>query len=101
MDSTHIWVESTLTSHSGTERHTVKLFNISNASLLSSFEPYSNVPVLFNQTSRAPIASTAFHPHRMMIAGAAMHSSAISIMACRMKPPTSEFEGNIVKGWED
>lgn len=72
---------------SGTERHTVKLFNISSSSLLSSFEPYSNVPALFNQTSRAPVASTTFHPHRMMIAGAAMHSSAISIMSCRMKPP--------------
>jgi len=51
--------------------------------LLSSFEPYSS---FLHQTRGAPIAATAFHPHRMMIAGAAIGDPHINIYACRKSP---------------
>jgi regulator-associated protein of mTOR len=48
--------------------------------LLSTFEPYSS---FLHQSRGAPIAATAFHPHRMMIAGAALGDTHINIYACR------------------
>ncbi|KKY25223.1 putative torc1 growth control complex subunit [Diplodia seriata] len=63
----------------GTERHVVKLFNLNSGKYLSSFEPYSG----FLQNKRyTPISTTAFHPHRMMIAGSALHDSHINIYEC-------------------
>jgi len=48
---------------------------------LSSFEPYSNSNFL--QHSRgAPIAATAFHPHRMMLACAASSDNHINLFSC-------------------
>lgn len=51
--------------------------------LLSTFEPYSS---FLHQSRGAPIAATAFHPHRMMIAGTALGDSHINIYACRKSP---------------
>jgi len=51
--------------------------------LLNTFEPYSS---FLHQTRGAPIAATAFHPHRMMIAGAAIGDPHINIYACRKSP---------------
>jgi regulator-associated protein of mTOR len=50
------------------------------ARLLSSFEPYSS---FLHQSRGSPIAATAFHPHRMMIAGAALGDTHVNIFACR------------------
>jgi len=50
------------------------------AHLLSSFEPYSS---FLHQSRGSPIAATAFHPHRMMIAGAALGDTHVNIYACR------------------
>ena len=52
----------------------------SGAHLLSSFEPYSS---FLHQSRGSPIAATAFHPHRMMIAGAALGDTHVNIYACR------------------
>jgi regulatory associated protein of mTOR len=48
--------------------------------MLSSFEPYSS---FLHQSRGSPIAATAFHPHRMMIAGTALGDTHINIFACR------------------
>lgn len=70
---------SSADSHSGTERHVVKLMNLNSGKHLSNFEPYSG----FLQNKRyTPISTTAFHPHRMMIAGSALHDSHINIYEC-------------------
>ncbi|EOD44046.1 regulatory associated protein-mtor [Neofusicoccum parvum] len=63
----------------GSERHVVKLFNLNSGRQLSSFEPYTG----FLQNKRfTPISTTAFHPHRMMIAGSALQDSHINIYGC-------------------
>ncbi|KAF2757428.1 hypothetical protein EJ05DRAFT_476686 [Pseudovirgaria hyperparasitica] len=62
----------------GSERHTVRLYNLNTGSPLSSFEPYSGV---LNRNRSSPISCTAFHPHRMMIAGAALHDTHVNIYA--------------------
>lgn len=69
-----------LTNISGTERHTIKLFNTNDSHLISTFEPYSG---FLQQNRSAAISTTAFHPHRMMIAGAALQDTHINIMACQ------------------
>ncbi|KAF2805386.1 WD repeat-containing protein-like protein mip1 [Mytilinidion resinicola] len=74
----------------GTGRHRVKIFNINTALKLSSFEPYSS---FLHQNRSAAISTTAFHPHRMMIAGAALHDTHINIFAC-------QEEKAVVKTWE-
>ncbi|KAF2146361.1 uncharacterized protein K452DRAFT_243132 [Aplosporella prunicola CBS 121167] len=60
----------------GSERHVVKLFNLNTGKSLSSFEPYAG----FLHTKRTnPISSTAFHPHRMMIAASSYNDHHINI----------------------
>jgi regulator-associated protein of mTOR len=89
----------------GTDRHVVKIFSTagtptassigatnglhlappttngvsSKKGLLNSFEPYSG---FLNQNRSSPISCTSFHPHRMMIAGAAMGDTHINIYTC-------------------
>lgn len=63
----------------GTQRHQVKIFNINNGQPVSQFEPYSG----FLRDRSAPIAAAAFHPHRLMIAAAALHDNHVNIFACR------------------
>ena len=48
--------------------------------VLSTFEPYSS---FLHQSRGSPIAATAFHPHRMMVAGTALGDSHVNIYACR------------------
>ncbi|KAL6712529.1 Target of rapamycin complex 1 subunit kog1 [Coniothyrium glycines] len=62
----------------GTQRHRVKIFNINNGQPVSHFEPYAG----FLRDRSAPIATTAFHPHRLMIAAAALHDNHVNIFAC-------------------
>ncbi|EON66333.1 hypothetical protein W97_05726 [Coniosporium apollinis CBS 100218] len=62
----------------GTDRHHVKLYNLVTGTHLSSFEPYSS---FLHQNRSAAIATTAFHPHRMMIAGASQHDTHVNIFA--------------------
>jgi regulator-associated protein of mTOR len=47
--------------------------------LLNTFEPYSG---FLNPGRGSPIMCTAFHPHRMMIAGAAGGDTHVNIYAC-------------------
>ncbi|KAF2203138.1 hypothetical protein GQ43DRAFT_282389 [Delitschia confertaspora ATCC 74209] len=74
----------------GTERHMVKLFNINNGKFLSSFEPYAG---FLNQKRSAAISATAFHPHRMMVAGAALHDNFVNIFTCQ------DLKARTVKTW--
>ncbi|EAW11531.1 ubiquitin-binding TORC1 subunit KOG1 [Aspergillus clavatus NRRL 1] len=62
----------------GTTRHEVKTFNM-DGTHLSTFEPYSS----FLQHNRSsPIAGTAFHPHRTILACAALHDNHINLISC-------------------
>ncbi|KAF1810164.1 WD repeat-containing protein-like protein mip1 [Eremomyces bilateralis CBS 781.70] len=67
----------------GTTRHQVNLFNTQTLTPLSSFEPYSS----FLGHRATPVATIAFHPHRMMIAGAAEGDHHINVYACGGKKP--------------
>ncbi|KAJ5198801.1 Armadillo-like helical [Penicillium hispanicum] len=62
----------------GTNRHEVKTFNV-DGTYLSTFEPYSS---FLHHNRSSPIASTAFHPHRTMLACAALNDHHINIVSC-------------------
>lgn len=50
---------------------------------LSSFEPYSG---FLHANRGAPIVATAFHPHHMMVAGAAQADTHIHLYAVGTHP---------------
>ncbi|KAL5114241.1 Target of rapamycin complex 1 subunit kog1 [Pleosporales sp. CAS-2024a] len=77
----------------GTQKHRVKIFNINTGQVVSHFEPYSG----FLRDRSAPIAATAFHPHRLMIAAAAVHDNHVNIFACH-EPKHAAMK--TVKLWE-
>ncbi|KAH8692946.1 putative TORC1 growth control complex subunit Kog1 [Talaromyces proteolyticus] len=62
----------------GTNRHEVKTFNVDGA-FLSNYEPYSSF--LHNNRS-SPISSTAFHPHRTLLACSALHDNHVNLVSC-------------------
>ncbi|PWY95759.1 WD-repeat protein Mip1 [Aspergillus sclerotioniger CBS 115572] len=62
----------------GTNRHEVKTFNV-DGSYLSTFEPYSS---FLHHNRSSPIASTAFHPHRTLLACAALNDNHINLVNC-------------------
>ncbi|OGM43149.1 WD repeat-containing protein mip1 [Aspergillus bombycis] len=62
----------------GTNRHEVKTFNV-DGSYLSTFEPYSS---FLHHNRSSPIASTAFHPHRTVLACAALNDNHINLVSC-------------------
>ncbi|KAJ5103779.1 hypothetical protein N7532_004308 [Penicillium argentinense] len=62
----------------GTNRHEVKTYNV-DGTYLSSFEPYSS---FLHHNRSSPIASAAFHPHRMMLACAALNDNHINLVSC-------------------
>jgi len=62
----------------GTNRHEVKTFNM-DGTHLSSFEPYSS---FLHSNRSSPISSTAFHPHRTLLACSALHDSHINLVTC-------------------
>ncbi|CAI7585162.1 unnamed protein product [Penicillium pancosmium] len=62
----------------GTNRHEVKTYNV-DGTYLSSFEPYSS---FLHHNRSSPIASTAFHPHRTMLACAALNDHHINLVSC-------------------
>ncbi|KAF2675570.1 hypothetical protein BT63DRAFT_420766 [Microthyrium microscopicum] len=64
----------------GTESRQVKMFNTS-GKLLSHFEPYSARFMGGN----GGVTAVAFHPHRMVVAGAAVGASQVSLFACGKK----------------
>ncbi|KAF2109718.1 raptor N-terminal caspase like domain-containing protein [Lophiotrema nucula] len=80
----------------GTQRHRIKVFNINNGQSVSHFEPYSG----FLRDRSAPIAATAFHPHRLLIAAAAMHDNHVNIFACH-EPKNAPPKTATVKLWDE
>ncbi|OIW30816.1 hypothetical protein CONLIGDRAFT_700427 [Coniochaeta ligniaria NRRL 30616] len=62
----------------GTSHHAVKVYNFDGCEL-SRVEPYYS---FLNQTKGTPIASTAFHPHRMMLGCAAKGDYHINLFKC-------------------
>lgn len=79
--------ETLANGHSGTERHSIKVYNV-NGTRLSSFEPYSG---FLHQNKSAPISSTCFHPHRMMLACSALNDNHINVFSCDIKErPSSD-----------
>ena len=78
---------------SGTQRHRVKIYNLNDGQPVSHFEPYSG----FLRDRSAPIAATAFHPHRLTIAAAALHDNHVNLFACHDKQPAAS---KTVKVWD-
>ncbi|KAL3420387.1 meiotic regulator-interacting [Phlyctema vagabunda] len=62
----------------GTANHAVKVYNFDGREL-SRVEPYSG---FLHQSSKTPISTTAFHPHRMMLACAARGDNHINLFTC-------------------
>ncbi|RAL10379.1 ubiquitin-binding TORC1 subunit KOG1 [Aspergillus homomorphus CBS 101889] len=62
----------------GTNRHEVKTFNV-DGTYLSTFEPYSS---FLHHNRSSPIASTAFHPHRTILACAALNDHHVNLVKC-------------------
>jgi regulator-associated protein of mTOR len=75
----------------GTEKHTVKVFNLNTGDHLSSVEPYGG---FLNHKRSAPMSATAFHPHRMMIASAALNDTYVNIFTCH------DPRQQAVKAWD-
>ncbi|KAJ2902108.1 regulatory associated protein-mTOR [Zalerion maritima] len=72
----------------GTSGHLVKVFNFSPGEELSRYEPYTR----FLQQNRAsPIATTAFHPHKMILGSAARGDNHINIIACEHDNTSDRF----------
>ncbi|KAI0447266.1 raptor N-terminal caspase like domain-containing protein [Xylaria telfairii] len=67
----------------GTSAHTVKVFNLDGHEL-SRMEPYSS---FLQQNRGAPIATTAFHPHRMILGCAARGDHHINLFTCASEKP--------------
>ncbi|GAP87222.1 putative regulatory associated protein-mTOR [Rosellinia necatrix] len=67
----------------GTSTHTVKVFNLDGREL-SRIEPYSS---FLQQNRGAPIATTAFHPHRMILGCAARGDYHINLFTCASEKP--------------
>lgn len=65
-------------SPSGTTRHEVKTFNV-DGTFLSNYEPYSS---FLHHNRSSPISSTAFHPHRTLLACSALHDNHINLVSC-------------------
>ncbi|CCU77530.1 WD repeat-containing protein mip1 [Blumeria hordei DH14] len=65
----------------GTSNHTVKVFNFEGKEL-SRVQPYSN---FLHQSKQSPISTTAFHPHRMMLACAARQDNHVNVFTCSEK----------------
>lgn len=62
----------------GTNRHEVKTFNV-DGTFLSTYEPYSS---FLHQHRTTPISCTAFHPHRTLLAAAALQDNHINLVTC-------------------
>ena len=65
--------------HSGSDTHTLSLFNV-NGALLNSLQPYS--PSLFHAGRSKALSCTAFHPHQMMLAAAGVGHGYVNIYTC-------------------
>lgn len=89
---------SFLTNHeiSGTGAHQVKVFNLK-GELLSRTEPYSSF--LHSANRQAPIAATAFHPHRMVLACAARDNNHVNLFGCAEKKEESSSQHEGGYGW--
>ncbi|PYH95563.1 hypothetical protein BO71DRAFT_322938 [Aspergillus ellipticus CBS 707.79] len=62
----------------GTNRHEVRTYNV-DGTYLSTFEPYSS---FLHHNRSSPIASTAFHPHRTLLACSALNDNHINLVNC-------------------
>ncbi|KAJ8124966.1 hypothetical protein O1611_g8674 [Lasiodiplodia mahajangana] len=67
----------------GTSTHSVKVFNFDGREL-SRIEPYSS---FLQQNRGAPIATTAFHPHRMILGCAAQGDHHVNLFTCASEKP--------------
>ncbi|KAL8708095.1 MAG: hypothetical protein Q9220_006948 [cf. Caloplaca sp. 1 TL-2023] len=66
----------------GSSHHTLSVFHTSGHQL-SVLEPTAPGPQFLNLSRSRPIASAAFHPHRMVIAGGAVGSGYVNLWGCR------------------
>ncbi|WEW60552.1 Target of rapamycin complex 1 subunit kog1 [Emydomyces testavorans] len=62
----------------GTNRHEVKTFNV-DGRYLSSFEPRGS---FLHHSRTSPVVSTAFHPHRMVLACSTLYDNYVNLVSC-------------------
>ncbi|PGH09861.1 hypothetical protein AJ79_05587 [Helicocarpus griseus UAMH5409] len=62
----------------GTNRHEVKTFN-TDGTYLSTYEPHGS---FLHSNRSSPIVTTAFHPHRTVLACAALNDNHINFVSC-------------------
>lgn len=67
--------------HRGSERQSVRVYNMDGSSL-SAFPVHEPHVFPYPSSRAAPVASTAFHPHRMMLACSALGDSRVSLYKC-------------------
>ncbi|KAK5015122.1 Target of rapamycin complex 1 subunit kog1 [Cryomyces antarcticus] len=77
----------------GSERHKVEVFN-TNGIHLTTCEPYTS---FLQQTPLSPrlppISATAFHPHRMLLACAALNDNNINFYRCHSRRRVDIYDG--------
>jgi regulator-associated protein of mTOR len=66
---------------SGAAQHMINVFNM-DGKRLSSVSPYSG---FLYQNRSAPISSTCFHPHRMLLSCSALNDNHVHIFSCDIK----------------
>ncbi|KAF2230305.1 putative TORC1 growth control complex subunit Kog1 [Viridothelium virens] len=71
----------------GSDHHTVNVYNTTSGEPLSTCQPHSS---FLQQHRGAPIAATTFHPHRMMLACSAVNDSHVNLFRCNTKKDLSE-----------
>lgn len=65
--------------HRGTERHSIKAYNM-NGESLSSFQP--TTAGFMQQARLPPISAVSFHPHRMMLAAGSLQDTHVNLYEC-------------------
>ena len=65
----------------GSDTHHVNFFNV-DGTFLNSVEP---APTGFLHARPTPVAATAFHPHRMMLACSSLHDPHVTLFSCTDK----------------
>ncbi|KAH0405814.1 hypothetical protein KCU90_g24700, partial [Aureobasidium melanogenum] len=94
----------------GSSHNAVRVFSTNNVTAtaanstpLSTIEPFSNFlhTNVLSSHRPTPIASTAFHPHRMMLACSTVNDGHVSLFKCASRDGSMlSGQNGIVKEWE-
>ena len=96
--------------NSGSSHNAVRLFSTNKISEdaekgskpLSTIEPFSNFlhTNVLSSHRPTPIAATAFHPHRMMLACSTLTDGHVSLFKCAEREGVSGRSNGVVQEWD-